>query len=72
MHTRREIDNLLDKMNQIIEQNNLCNKAGHQDLVTAENATQLQEIKDQINKKTDNGKRVKGMWTNSPEFMSIK
>ena len=44
MHIRREIDNLLDKMNEIIEQNNLCDKAGHQDLVTAENATQLQEI----------------------------
>lgn len=28
MHIRREIDNLLDKMIQIIEQNNLCDKAG--------------------------------------------
>lgn len=70
MHIRREIDNLLDKMIQIIEQNNLCDKAGHQDLVTAENATQLQTIKDQINKKTDNGKRAKGMWTESPEFLN--
>jgi hypothetical protein len=36
------------------------------------NETKLQEIRVQINTKTDNGKRAKGMWTESPEFMYDK
>jgi hypothetical protein len=62
MHIRREIDNLLDKMNEIIAKEKESNK----------NETKLQEIRVQINIKTDNGKRAKGMWTESPEFVSIK
>lgn len=62
MHTRREIDNLLDKMLEIIAQNKESNK----------HTAELQEIKDEISRKTLDGKRAKGMWTESPEFMSIK
>ena len=60
MHTRREIDNLLDKMNEIIANKKLSNK----------DKQELQEIKDQINKKTNNGERAEGMWTESPEFVN--
>ena len=60
MHTRREIDNLLDKMNEIIANKKLSNK----------DKQELQEIKDQINKKTNNGERAEGMWTESPEFLA--
>ena len=62
MHIRREIDNLLDKMIEITANKKESNK----------NETKLQEIRVQINTKTDNGKRAKGMWTESPEFMSFK
>jgi len=62
MHIRREIDNLLDKMIEITAKEKESNK----------NETKLQEIRVQINIKTDNGKRARGMWTESPEFMSIK
>ncbi len=62
MHIRREIDNLLDKMNQIIAKEKTSNKESRE----------LNEIKDKIMRKTDNGKRAKGMWTDSPEFVSIK
>lgn len=62
MHIRREIDNLLDKMLEIIAQNKESNK----------HTAELQEIFDEISVKTDNGKRAKGMWTDSPEFMSNK
>jgi len=62
MHIRREIDNLLDKMNQIIANKKDANK----------DCPELNKIFDEIRRKTDNGKRAKGMWTNSPEFMSIK
>ena len=60
MHTRREIDNILDKMNELIANKKLSNK----------DKQELQEIKDQINKKTNNGERAEGMWTESPEFLA--
>lgn len=59
MHIRREIDNLLDEMSEIIVKNKKSNK----------DKTLLQEIKDKISRKTNNGKYAKGMWTDSPEFM---
>ena len=62
MHTRREIDNLLDKMNQIIANKKETNK----------DRGELNKIKDEINKKTNHGKYAKGMWTDSPEFMYSK
>ena len=60
MHTRREIDNILDKMSELIANKKLSNK----------DKEELQNLKDEINKKTDNGKRAKGMWTESPEFIA--
>jgi ATP phosphoribosyltransferase len=60
MHTRREIDNILDKMNSLIANKKLSNKEQEE----------LQNLKQEINKKTDNGKRAKGMWTESPEFVN--
>ena len=60
MHTRREIDNILDKMSELIANKKLSNK----------DKQELQKLKDQINTKTDNGKRAKGMWTESPEFIA--
>lgn len=62
MHIRREIDNLLDKMIEITENKKESNKESRE----------LNEIKDEISRKTDNGKRAKGMWTDSPEFVSIQ
>ena len=62
MHTRREIDNLLDKISEIIVKNKKSNK----------DKTELQKLIDEINIKTDNGKRAKGMWTESPEFNYTK
>lgn len=59
MHIRREIDNILDKMSKLIANKKLSNKEQEE----------LQKLKDQINTKTDNGKRAKGMWTESPEFI---
>ena len=62
MHTRREIDNLLDKISEIIVKNKKSNKDN----------TELQKLIVLINIKTDNGKRAKGMWTESPEFNYTK
>jgi len=59
MHTRREIDNILDKMSELIANKKLSNKEQEE----------LQNLKEEINKKTNNGKRAKGMWTESPEFI---
>ena len=59
MHIRREIDNILDKMSELIANKKLSNKEQEE----------LQNLKQEINKKTDNGKRAKGMWTESPEFI---
>ena len=58
MHIRREIDNILDKMSELIANKKLSNKEQEE----------LQKLKDQINTKTQNGKNAKGMWTGSPEF----
>ena len=60
MHTRREIDNILDKMSELIANKKLSNKEQEE----------LQNLKQEINKKTNNGKRAKGMWTESPEFLA--
>lgn len=62
MHTRREIDNLLDKISEIIAKNKKSNKDN----------TELQKLIDEIKIKTDDGKRAKGMWTESPEFNYTK
>jgi len=62
MHIRREIDNLLDKMNEIIANKKESNK----------DTAELNKIFDEIRRKTDNGKRARGMWTESPEFMYDK
>lgn len=58
MHIRREIDNILDKISKLIAKEKLSNKEEEE----------LQNLKQQINTKTQNGKRAKGMWTGSPEF----
>ena len=60
MHIRREIDNILDKMNDLIANKKLSNK----------DKQELQNLKDEINKKTNNGQYAKGMWTESPEFVN--
>ena len=60
MHIRREIDNILDKMNSLIANKKLSNK----------DKEELQNLKDEINKKTNNGQYAKGMWTESPEFLA--
>lgn len=60
MHTRREIDNILDKMSELIANKKLSNKEQEE----------LQNLKQEINKKTNDGKRAKGMWTDSPEFIN--
>ena len=60
MHIRREIDNILDKMNELIANKKLSNKEKEE----------LQNLKDEINKKTNNGQYAKGMWTESPEFVN--
>ena len=60
MHTRREIDNILDKMSELIANKKLSNKEQEE----------LQNLKQEINKKTNDGKRAKGMWTESPEFIA--
>lgn len=62
MHIRREIDNLLDKMNDLIANKKDSNK----------DTAELNKIFDEIRRKTDNGKRAKGMWTESPEFIYDK
>lgn len=60
MHTRREIDHILDKMSELIANKKLSNKEKEE----------LQNLKQEINKKTNDGKRAKGMWTDSPEFIN--
>jgi len=67
MHIRREIDNLLDEMIEIITQKK---SSSNEERKTEENL--LKEIKNKIKIKTNNGKYAKGMWTDSPEFNYIK
>ena len=63
MHIRREIDNILDQMLELIAKNKTSNKQNDDDKAMIEHLEQT------INLKTHDGKRAKGMWTDSPEFM---
>ncbi len=62
MHARREIDHILDEINEIIAKNKTSNKQSEDD------KAMLKHLYDTINLKTNNGKYAKGMWTDSPEF----
>jgi len=64
MHTRREIDHILDDINKIIAKNKTSNKEKEDD------RAMLEHLYATINLKTNNGKRAKGMWTESPEFIT--
>ena len=63
MHIRREIDGILDDMLEIKAKNKESNKEKSEDKAMIEHLTRT------INLKTDDGKRAKGMWTESPEFI---
>jgi len=62
MHTRREIDHILDDINEIIAKNKTSNKESEDD------KAMLEHLYATINLKTNDGKYAKGMWTESPEF----
>lgn len=66
MHIRKEIDEILDQINEIITTSEMQGGIDDQD------KTELQQLFDEINKKTLNGERAKGIWTESPEFNYIK
>ena len=66
MHIRREIDHILDEMLEIIAKNKKSNKKNSED------KEMIEHLERTINSKTDNGKRAKGMWTDSPEFLYRK
>tara|TARA_Y100001936_G_scaffold249641_1_gene300487 strand:- start:4827 stop:5027 length:201 start_codon:yes stop_codon:yes gene_type:complete len=63
MHIRREIDHILDEINEIIAKNKDSNKE------KSEDKAMIEHLERTINLKTDDGKRAKGMWTESPEFI---
>jgi len=63
MHHRREIDHILDEINEIIAKNKDSNKESPED------KAMLEDLYRSINLKTMNGERAKGMWTDSPEFL---
>ena len=63
MHIRREIDHILDEINEIIAKNKDSNKE------KSEEKAMIEHLERTINLKTDDGKRAKGMWTESPEFI---
>ena len=63
MHIRREIDYILDQMLEIIEKNKTSNKQNDDD------KAMIEHLERTINLKTHDGKRAKGMWTDSPEFI---
>lgn len=63
MHIRREIDNILDQMLELIAKNKTSNKQNDDD------KAMIEHLERTINLKTHDGKRAKGMWTDSPEFM---
>jgi|TARA_B100001094_G_scaffold57552_1_gene53050 hypothetical protein len=65
-HIRREIDEILDQINEIITTSEM--QGGMDD----EDKAMIEHLERTINLKTDNGKRAKGMWTESPEFNYIK
>jgi hypothetical protein len=62
MHARREIDHILDNINEIIAKNKTSNKESEDD------RAMLEHLYATINLKTNDGKYAKGMWTDSPEF----
>ena len=64
MHIRREIDHILDEINEIIAKNKDSNKE------KSEDKAMIEHLERTINLKTDDGKRAKGMWTDSPEFIN--
>ena len=66
MHIRREIDYILDQMLELIAKNKESNKESSEDKVM------IEHLERTINLKTDDGKRAKGMWTESPEFNYTK
>ena len=66
MHIRKEIDEILDQINEIMTTSEMQGGIDDQD------KTELQQLFDEINKKTLNGERAKGIWTESPEFNYIK
>jgi hypothetical protein len=66
MHTRREIDHILDDIIKVIAKNKTSNKEDE------DSKALLKHLTDTINLKTNNGKRAKGMWTDSPEFNRTK
>ena len=63
MHIRREIDHIFDEINEIIAKNKDSNKE------KSEDKAMIEHLERTINLKTDDGKRAKGMWTDSPEFI---
>ena len=63
MHIRREIDHILDEISEIIAKNKKSNKQ------SSEDKAMIEHLERTINLKTDDGKRAKGMWTDSPEFL---
>tara|TARA_Y100000592_G_scaffold90454_1_gene149083 strand:- start:1689 stop:1889 length:201 start_codon:yes stop_codon:yes gene_type:complete len=63
MHIRREIDHILDEINEIIAKNKDSNKE------KSEDKEMIEHLERTINLKTDDGKRAKGIWTESPEFI---
>ena len=63
MHIRREIDHILDEINEIIAKNKDSNKE------KSEDKAMIEHLERTINLKTDDGKRARGMWTESPEFI---
>lgn len=65
-HVRREIDEILDQINEIITTSEM--QGGMDD----EDKAMIEHLERTINLKTDDGKRAKGMWTESPEFNNIK
>ena len=64
MHIRREIDHILDDINKIIANKKTSNKESEDD------KAMLEHLYATINLKTNDGKRAKGMWTESPEFIN--
>jgi hypothetical protein len=62
MHARREIDHILDNINEIIAKNKTSNKESEDD------RAMLEHLYATIHLKPNDGKYAKGMWTDSPEF----
>ncbi len=62
MHTRREIEHILDDKNKIKTKNKKSNKK------SKEKKKKVGNKEGERNNKTNNGKYAKGMWTDSPEF----